>query len=261
MHNDSINRRDFLKTASLATLGAAAFSQLTQAQTKGERNVMTKGLDIVFYLYPGMTALDAIGTYEVMRAMPSATVKFAAKERGAVRMDSQMLTLQADFAIREIEATDILVLPGGGTTVREIQDKALLDWVRKIHEKSKYTTSVCTGSFILAAAGLLKGLEATTHWRGMPFLAQFGAKPTHHRVVRQGKIITAAGVSAGIDMALSLAAIEYGDEMAKMIQLAIEYDPQPPFNSGSVDKASPEIVEKVTAYLEENSRRAAAAPK
>src|SRR5262249_16758783 len=118
MHNDSINRRDFLKTASLATLGATAFSQLTRAQTKGEQNV--KGLDIVFYLYPGMTALDAIGTYEVMRAMPGATVKFAAKERGAVRMDSQMLTLQADFAIREIEAADILVLPGGGTTVREI---------------------------------------------------------------------------------------------------------------------------------------------
>lgn len=261
MHNDTLNRRDFLKTASLATLGATAFSQFTLAQTKGERNVTAKGLDIVFYLYPGMTALDAIGTYEVMRAMPGSTVKFAAKERGAVRMDSQMLTLQADFAIREIEAADILVLPGGGTTVREIQDKALLDWVRKIHEKSKYTTSVCTGSFILAAAGLLKGLEATTHWRGMPFLAQFGAKPTHQRVVRQGKIITAAGVSAGIDMALSLAAIEYGDEMAKMIQLAIEYDPQPPFNSGSVDKASPEIVEKVKAYLEENSRRAVAAPK
>ncbi len=261
MQQDTINRRDFLKTASLATLGATAISQLTLAQTKGEKTVTNKGLDIVFYLYPGMTALDAIGTYEVLRGMPAANVKFAAKERGAIRMDSQMLTLQADFAIREIEAAGILVLPGGGTTLAQTQDKELLNWVRKIHEKSKWTTSVCTGSLILAAAGLLKGLEATTHWLAMSFLGQFGAKPTSKRVVRQGKIITAAGVSAGIDMALSLAAMEYGDDVAKMIQLAIEYDPQPPFNSGSVEKASPEIVEKVKAFLEENGRRAVNATK
>jgi putative intracellular protease/amidase len=258
------SRRNLMKTASIAALGLSGLttnSRSAKGQTKGEKSVSSKGLDIVFYLYQGMTALDAIGTYEVLRGMPNAKVKFAAKERGAVRMNSQALTLQADYAIREIETADILVLPGGGSTLLQTQDQEVLAWVRKIHEKSKWTTSVCTGSFILAAAGLLKGLEATTHWRGLPLLASFGAKPVHKRMVRQGKIITAAGVSAGIDMALSLTALEYGDDVAKMIQLAIEYDPQPPFDSGSVDKASPEIVEKVKAFLEENNRRATGAQK
>jgi len=174
-----------------------------------------------------------------------------------VRMDSQVLSLNAEHAIREINAAGILVLPGGLTTPAQMQDKELLAWVRQIHEKSKWTTSVCTGSMILAAAGLLKGLDATTHWLAMDALKMFGAKPTHQRVVQQGKIITAAGVSSGIDMALKLVSLEAGEETAKGIQLTIEYDPQPPFNSGSIEKASPATIEKAKAFLAESTRKAA----
>jgi len=213
-------------------------------------------LDIAVYLYPGMTAFDAICPYDILSGIPNSTVRFVAKERGLVRMDSRMLSLHADYAIREINAADILLLPGGGATPTQIRDQEVLGWVRRIHEKSKWTTSVCTGSLILAAAGLLKGLEATTHWAAMEALAMFGAKPTRRRVVKQGKIITAAGVSAGIDMALSLVAMECGEERAKEIQLAIEYDPQPPFDSGSVEKAAPAMVSKVKTSLLEYSRRA-----
>ena len=197
----SFKRRDFLKTATVATVSA----NLVNAQESPRKEGAASGqpLEIVVYLYPGMTALDAIGTYEVLRGIPNSTIRFAAKERGLVRMDSQVLSLNADFAIRDINAAGILVLPGGLTTPAQLQDKELLAWVRQIHEKSKWTTSVCTGSLILAAAGLLKGLEATTHWLAMDALKMFGAKPTHQRVVQQGKIITAAGVSSGIDMALT----------------------------------------------------------
>jgi transcriptional regulator GlxA family with amidase domain len=127
-------------------------------------------------------------------------------------MDSKMLSLNADYAIREIDAVDILVLPGGTATLAQLHNEEVIAWVRQIHNRSKWTTSVCTGSLILAAAGLLKDLEATTHWAAIDALTMFRAKPTHQRVVRQGKIITAAGVSAGIDMALSLVALECGEE-------------------------------------------------
>lgn len=251
----SFKRRDFLKTATVATVSA----NLVNAQESPRKEGAASGqpLEIVVYLYPGMTALDAIGTYEVLRGIPNSTIRFAAKERGLVRMDSQVLSLNADFAIRDINAAGILVLPGGLTTPAQLQDKELLAWVRQIHEKSKWTTSVCTGSLILAAAGLLKGLEATTHWLAMDALKMFGAKPTHQRVVQQGKIITAAGVSSGIDMALKLVALEAGEETAKGIQLTIEYDPQPPFNSGSIEKATPAAVEKAKAFLAESTRKAA----
>ena len=251
----SFNRRDFLKTATVATVSTHFVN--VQESPKKESAVSSPPLEIVVYLYPGMTALDAIGTYEVLRGIPNATIRFAAKERGLVRMDSQVLSLNAEFSIRDINAAGILVLPGGLTTPAQLQDKELLAWVRQIHEKSKWTTSVCTGSLILAAAGLLKGLEATTHWLAMDALKMFGAKPTHQRVVQQGKIMTAAGVSAGIDMALKLVALEAGEETAKGIQLTIEYDPQPPFNSGSIEKASPATVEKAKAFLAESTRKAA----
>ena len=219
----------------------------------------TPALEIVVYLYPGMTALDAVGTYEALRGIPNSTMRFVAKEKGLVRMDSQTLNLNADYAIRDIKSADILVLPGGLTTPAQMQDKDLLAWVRQIHEKSKWTTSVCSGSLILAAAGLLKGLEATSHWLALDALKMFGARPVHRRVVRQGKIITAAGVSAGIDMALQLVALEAGEEAAKAIQLIMEYDPQPPFNSGSIAKATPATIEKAKAFLAEGTRVANAA--
>jgi transcriptional regulator GlxA family with amidase domain len=231
-----------------------------QENLKGANPIVNQpALEIAFYLYPGMTALDAVGTYEALRGVPNSTIRFVAKERGLVRMDSQVLSLNADYAIRDLQAADILVLPGGLTTPAQMQDKEVLAWVRKIHEKSKWTTSVCSGSLILAAAGLLKGLEATSHWAALEALKMFGAKPQHQRVVRQGKIITAAGVSAGIDMGLQLVALEAGEEAAKAIQLTMEYDPQPPFNSGSIEKASPATVEKAKAYLAASTRIATGA--
>jgi transcriptional regulator GlxA family with amidase domain len=254
--NQALNRRDFVKGATAATI-VGGFDTRRENQEKEKIAGNKRPLEIAVYLYPGMTAFDAICPYDILSGgIPDSTVRFVAKERGLVRMDSRMLSLNADYAIREIESADVLLLPGGGSTPTQMRDQEVLAWVRRIHEKSKWTVSVCTGSLILAAAGLLKGLEATTHWAAMETLTMFGAKPARRRVVKQGKIITAAGVSAGIDMALSLVAMECGEDQAKATQLTIEYDPQPPFDSGSVEKASPALVNKVKASLLEYSRRA-----
>jgi transcriptional regulator GlxA family with amidase domain len=137
------------------------------------------------------------------------------------------------------------MVPGGFGTRALMTPNPLLDWIRAAHQTSQWTTSVCTGSLLLGAAGLLRGLEATTHWTVLDQLAALGARPTSRRVVEQGKIVTAAGVSAGIDMALTLAARIAGDEVAQAIQLGIEYDPQPPFDAGSPDKAPRAIVESL----------------
>ena len=199
-------------------------------------------MDIVIPIFPDFTALDAVGPYEVLRHLPDAKVVFAAAERGLVRLDSKFTGLQADAAFGEIDAADVLVVPGGWGTRAAMRDEALLDWVRRIHATTRYTTSVCTGSLILGAAGLLTGLDATTHWAQTKLLESTGARYTEQRVVQRGKIITAAGVSSGIDMALNLAAQIAGDDVAKSIQLLIEYDPQPPFDAGSPAKAGPAIV-------------------
>lgn len=199
-------------------------------------------MDIVIPIFPDFTALDAVGPYEVLRHLPDAKVVFAAAERGLVRLDSKFTGLQADAAFGEIDAADVLVVPGGWGTRAAMRDEALLDWVRRIHATTRYTTSVCTGSLVLGAAGLLTGLDATTHWAQTKLLESTGARYTERRVVQRGKIITAAGVSSGIDMALNLAAQIAGDDVAKSIQLLIEYDPQPPFDAGSPAKAGPAIV-------------------
>ena len=199
-------------------------------------------MDIVIPIFPDFTALDAVGPYEVLRHLPDAKVVFAAAERGLVRLDSKFTGLQADAAFGEIDAADVLVVPGGWGTRAAMRDEALLDWVRRIHATTRYTTSVCTGSLVLGGAGLLTGLDATTHWAQTKLLESTGARYTEQRVVQQGKIITAAGVSSGIDMALNLAAQIAGDDVAKSIQLLIEYDPQPPFDAGSPAKAGPAIV-------------------
>jgi len=199
-------------------------------------------MDIVIPIFPEFTALDAIGPYEVLRLLPEAKVTFAAAERGIVRTDSQMVGLHADAALAEIESADVLVVPGGWGTRAAMTDETLLAWVRRIHETTQFTTSVCTGSLVLGGAGLLTGLKATTHWANTDLLERTGATYSAERVVQQGKIITAAGVSAGIDMALTLAALIAGEDAAKAIQLGIEYDPQPPFDAGSPEKAGPEIV-------------------
>lgn len=204
-------------------------------------------MEVAILFYDGMTALDAVGPYEVLRLMPGATVRAVARERGPVRTDSGLAMLHAEHTYEEVTSPDILVVPGASEPRPAMGDAALLEWVRRVHETTRWTTSVCSGSLILGAAGLLKNLRATTHWMALDALARFGAIPTSERFVREGKIVTAAGVSAGIDMALVLAAEECGEDVARAIQLAVEYDPQPPFDSGSPAKASPEAVEMVRA--------------
>jgi putative intracellular protease/amidase len=201
-------------------------------------------MNVAILLYEGLTALDAIGPYEVLTLLPEARVQFVAKERGAYRTDSGALALIADYNFADVTSADVVVVPGSSNSTRgAMEDEATLSWLRAINETTWWTTSVCSGALVLAAAGLLKGLKATTHWAAMDYLAAFGAEPVQERFVRQGKIITAAGVSAGIDMALYLAGEVAGAEVAKSIQLIMEYDPQPPFDAGSMTKASPAVVE------------------
>jgi transcriptional regulator GlxA family with amidase domain len=199
-------------------------------------------MDIVIPIYNDFTALDAIGPYEVL-SRTGGRVRFVAKEPGPIRTDNGMLSVVAEASLADAPAPDIVVVPGGVSTQQVCQDAEWLDWLRAVHATSSWTTSVCSGSLLLGAAGILDGLEATTHWLHMDDLAAYGARPTGRRVVRQGKIITSAGVSSGIDMGLVLAAELVGEEAAKAIQLVIEYDPQPPFDAGSVDKAPPETVQ------------------
>ena len=207
-------------------------------------------MDIAVLLFDRLTALDAIGPYEVLQRLPGAEVRFVGAERGPVRTEQGMLGLVADYARDEVTSADILVVPGGIGTRPLVDDEPTLEWIRAIDAGSDWTTSVCTGSLLLGAAGLLAGKEATRHWRELDLLSRFGATPVSRRVVEQGKIITAAGVSSGIDMALTLAARVAGDEIAQAIQLGIEYDPQPPFDSGSVAKASKSVYNLALAGLQ-----------
>ena len=200
-------------------------------------------MDIAIPIFDGLTALDAIGPYEVLSRLPDARVHFVALEPGRKRTENGMLTLVADRALDDLASPEVVVMPGGYGTRALMEDERMLDWVRSAHETSRWTTSVCTGALVLGAAGILDGLEATTHWALMDTLGRLGAIPVNRRVVEQGKVITAAGVSSGIDMALTLAARIAGEQVARAIQLAIEYDPEPPFDSGSIEKASPEVVE------------------
>jgi putative intracellular protease/amidase len=203
-------------------------------------------MEIVCLLFDGITALDIVGPYEVLHRLPEAATKFVAKGAGAVRTDSGSLALVADHATEEIDRADVLVVPGGFATRALEHDEALLAWIRAVDATTTWTTSVCTGAMLLAAAGLLDGKRATTHWASLDRLKEYGAIPVTERVVVQGKYVTAAGVSSGIDMALTLAAKIAGDDYAQGIQLGIEYDPQPPFDAGSVAKAPPSIVQFLT---------------
>jgi transcriptional regulator GlxA family with amidase domain len=242
-------RRNFLKTASVGLLGLGkSRGAQAQAAADGGERAMNNTSNVVIYLYDRMTVLDAIGPYEVLRCVPDAKLRFVARRAGLVRPDSGLQMLNAEYGIDDVDSADILVIPGGDPT-GPMGDKDVLAWVRHLHGKTKWTTSVCTGSLILGAAGLLKGVQATTYWNNLENLKMFGAEPVSKRFVRQGKVITAAGVSAGIDMALSLVALEHGEEMAQTIQLLIEYDPQPPFNADSRGKASPAMIERARKML------------
>jgi transcriptional regulator GlxA family with amidase domain len=200
-------------------------------------------MDIAILVYPRFIALDAVGPYEVLSRLPGAQVTFVAEQPGPKRTGSGRLALTADASLADLPHPEIVLVPGGSGRKALMDDGPVHDWLRGADERSTWTTSVCTGSLILAAAGLLEGKRATTHWLSLEELGSLGAVPTNERVVFDGKLVTAAGVSAGIDMALALAARVAGDHVAQAIQLSIEYDPQPPFNAGSPQKAPAEVVE------------------
>jgi putative intracellular protease/amidase len=202
-------------------------------------------MNVAIPLYDRFTALDAVGPYEVLQRVPGAKITWLAHEPGPVGTDTGQLHLVADAAFEDLPDPEIIVVPGGTGTDDFLDDERLVGWIRRAHETSEWTTSVCTGSLLLGAAGVLDGLDATCHWLDLQDLERYGAQPTERRVVEQGKVITAAGVSSGIDMALTLVAKMAGPEVSQAIQLGIEYDPQPPFDSGSTAKAAPEIVELV----------------
>jgi transcriptional regulator GlxA family with amidase domain len=204
-------------------------------------------MQVALLVFEKLTALDAIGPYEVLRSVPGWEVRFVGPARGEVRTDSGALGLSADFALEEVTEPDIVLVPGGEGTRPLMEDEAVLSWLRGLDERTKWTTSVCTGSLVLAAAGLLDGRRATSHWLFLERLRELGADPVGGRFVEDGKYVTAAGVSAGIDMALHLVSREAGPEVAQAVQLGIEYDPQPPFDTGSPSKAAGPIVEAVTA--------------
>lgn len=203
-------------------------------------------MEIVFLVFDRLTVLDAIGPYEVLSRLPGASVTFCGPAAGPVRNDSGSLGLVADAAIADVSTADILVVPGGPGSREMMQDGEVQEWLRVIDRTTRWTTSVCTGSLILGGAGLLEGVRATGHWMALDDLAGLGAEVVRERVVRDGKIVTAAGVSAGIDMALRLAGWESGDEVAQAIQLLIEYDPQPPYDSGSPAKAPAAVLARFT---------------
>jgi transcriptional regulator GlxA family with amidase domain len=205
------------------------------------------GMEIALLVYDHMAPLDAIGPYEVLRNVPGWEVRTVAPRKGEVRSESGSLGLVADHALGEVTAPDLVLVPGGWGSRALSKDEEMLDWVREVDRSTKWTTSVCTGSLILGAAGLLEGRRATSNWLLLDSLRKFGADPVGGRFVEDGKIVTAAGVTAGIDRALHLVAREVGPEVAQAIQLGIEYDPDPPFDSGSPHKAAPEIVELVRA--------------
>jgi putative intracellular protease/amidase len=205
---------------------------------------------IAIVVYPGFTALDFIGPYEVLRWLPDTEVRFVWHESGPITADSGVLVVGATHSFAETPSPDIILVPGGMTTVEHARDEKLLDWVRRAHQTATWTASVCSGSVVLAAAGLLDGKRATSHWAALPMLKTLGVKAVgDERVVHEGPIITSAGVSAGLDLALWLAAQIGGDDRAKAIQLSMEYDPQPPFDSGHMSKASAKTKAAATALM------------
>ncbi|HEX6117456.1 MAG TPA: DJ-1/PfpI family protein [Solirubrobacterales bacterium] len=215
-------------------------------------------MNVAILIFDKLTALDAIGPYEVLSRVPGWELTFVAKEPGPKRTDTGHLAITADASIGELADPDIVLVPGGEGNRPLLTDDEVLDWLRRVHETSKWTTSVCTGSLVLAAAGILDGLEATSHWAYLDRLAEGGATPVKRRFVEDGKVMTAAGVSAGIDMALHLVARETHEDVARAIQLGIEYDPDPPFDSGAPEKAKPELVEMIRS-LEARGEAAPAA--
>jgi transcriptional regulator GlxA family with amidase domain len=208
-------------------------------------------MQIAIVLYPGFTALDFIGPYEVLRWLPDAEVRLLWHEPGPIAADSAVLLIGATHSFAETPTPDVILVPGGFSTFEHARDEVLLDWLRRANETATWTASVCSGSVILASAGLLAGKRATSHWAAVPTLKAFGVTPVgDERIVHSGEgIVTCAGVSAGIDLGLWLAGRLGGEERAKAIQLSMEYDPQPPFDSGHLSKASAKTKATATAMM------------
>ena len=207
-------------------------------------------MQVAIPLFPRFTALDGIGPYEVLQRIPALDITFVGHDRTVIRSENGFLGIQADSTFEELARPDVIVFPGGVGTRALMDDERVLDWVRTAHQTSTFTTSVCTGSLVLGAAGLLEGLTATTHWSVLDRLAELGATPTGERVVEHldRRIITAAGVSAVIDMALRLVEILFDRTAAEATQLMIEYDPQPPFDAGATHKVGDEVMTRVIEY-------------
>lgn len=213
-------------------------------------------MQIAIGLYPGFTALDAIGPYQVFALLPGAEVVLCAERQGILDDENGLLHLEVEHTFDEVPTPDMLLVPGGLVTRRLANEgAAIVDWIRTAHPTTTYTTSVCTGALLLGAAGLLAGLRATTHWMAYDHLRAYGAQPTEQRVVVEGKVVTAAGVSAGIDLALTLVGWTHGAETAQAIQLGIEYDPQPPYDAGAPSKAPAAIRDLVAAVVGEAETR------
>jgi transcriptional regulator GlxA family with amidase domain len=214
-------------------------------------------VQIAIGLYPAFTALDAIGPYQVFTQVPGVDVVLCAERTGRLSDDQGLLHLDVEHSFDEVPEPEVLLVPGAFATRRLAhRGEPIVEWIREAHPRTAYTTSVCTGALLLGAAGVLDGLEATTHWSAYDQLARFGATVTERRVVEQGKVVTGAGVSAGIDLALALVGRIFGPEMAQAVQLGIEYDPQPPYDAGAPSKAPAEIVELVTAVARESEAAA-----
>jgi len=209
-------------------------------------------MQIAITLFDRVTALDAIGPYETLQRLPGASVTFVGQQRGEVRSDNGFLGLTVDATFDEVGTPDVVIIPGGIGTKDIVSPERhdMIDWIQAVHPTTRFTTSVCTGSLVLAKAGLLDGLSATTHWSVYDELEKLGAIPTGDRVVEhlRERVITAAGVSSGIDMALRLSELLVDATAAKAMQLMIEYDPQPPFDAGSLDKAGEEVLNRVIEY-------------
>ncbi|MFD7744356.1 DJ-1/PfpI family protein [Streptomyces sp. NPDC059698] len=211
-------------------------------------------MQIAIVLFDRFTALDAVGPYEILSRTPGAETVFVAERTGPVRNDTGSLALVAEKTLAEVPSPDVVIVPGGPGQNDQMENEALLGWLRSADAATTWTTSVCTGSLLLAAAGLLAGRRATSHWLALEALKEFGAEPTGERVVLDGKYVTAAGVSSGIDMGLTLLGRMAGDDVARSVQLLTEYDPQPPYDSGSPEKAPAALVEEWRARSRHSTR-------
>lgn len=249
-------RRTVLKAAAAggAAAGLAALGAVSPAMAASSGR---RGLRVAILLYDGFTALDAVGPYEVLCRIPDASVVMVARRTGPVRTDTGVLGLIADRAMHQVRHADVLLVPGAGNrgVIAAMEDAQTIEWVRALHQRTTWTTSVCTGALILGAAGLLRGVPATTYWASRAYMeSTFGAIYTPDRFVESGKIVTAAGVSAGIDMALHLAAKLTDERTAQALQLAVEYDPDPPFDTGSPEKAGPDLQQLALQLIEDAAR-------